>query len=104
MAWQDLVIGIGLMLLVYSVIPTIRDQYRQKKGLAPYDTSLLIATVELIFVIPFYTQEFWVSVVSCTLLAVLWYVVALQRYYYNRAIELMPKEDGFPDTLHITVT
>ena len=83
MAWQDIVIGFGLLLLTYSVIPTIRKQHRLKQGFVPYDTCLLISGVESALVVPFSTTQYWVSVVSCLLLAVLWGIVAVQGYKYR---------------------
>ena len=86
MTWQDLVIGIGLFLLTTSAVPTIVDQWKRKIGYVPYATSLLLATTELVFVIPFWTMEYWTSVLSCAILAILWYIIAAQRVIYGSLI------------------
>ncbi len=74
MVWQDFVFAIGTWIFIIALIPTIRS--REKP---PLSTSLPTGLVLLVYVFTFATLELWFSMISSSVLAVLWLYLAWQK-------------------------
>lgn len=75
MQWQDFVLSVGVWVCIYALRPTLRA--REKPAL---ETSIVTATTVMVFAIVYASLELWSSVLSSVILAIVWYVLAWQKY------------------------
>ena len=75
MRWQDFVFSIGMWVFIFALRPTLRGS--EKPAL---ETSIVTATTLVVFAVVYASMELWGSVMSSVVLAVLWYILAWQKY------------------------
>ena len=75
MVWQDIVLSVGMWIFVIALIPTLRG--KEKPALS---TSIVTSAVLAVFVLTYATLELWLSTIASAVIAVLWFVLAAQKY------------------------
>lgn len=81
--WQDLVFGIGNIINVIALIPTLSKNKENSECKIQYFTSVMTSIVLFSFVISFFTLKLYVSSIVTFLLFICWSMLALQRFYYS---------------------
>ena len=79
MPWQDWVLTIGNIILGAALFPSILS--RDKPAIL---TSLPTGTVLLTFSIAFSSLSLWTSAVAVFIVAVLWYILIIQKIFIDR--------------------
>ena len=75
MAWQDWVFAVGGLIILVSLVPTIRGA--QKPALA---TSVMTTFLVCIFTFTMATLDLWLAALMNGLTAGAWAILAYQRY------------------------
>jgi len=75
MHWQDIVISIGQWLMTAALIPSLIG-----KDKPAFSSSLMTGTLIAIFGVTYATLGLWSSTVSSAACALVWFILALQRY------------------------
>lgn len=75
MEWQDFVLTAGTWVFIFALVPTLRAKEKPT-----FVTSFLTGTTLIIFAVVYASLALWISVVSSALLAILWYILAIQKY------------------------
>lgn len=78
--WQDWAISGVQFMLVLSLLPTVFHP-TQKPTLS---SAILTASSLYIFTAVYFTLQFWFSVLMAATLAVLWTILAIQRYRLDK--------------------
>lgn len=74
MIWQDLVFMIGGFVFAPSLIFTIKGRDKP-----PLKTSIPTAIVLTIYLLCYATMHFWLALISTSLTAACWYILAYQK-------------------------
>lgn len=75
MQWQDSVLATGQFVVASALIPSIFS--KDRPALA---TSLMFGTVLSVFAFTLATLKLWLSVIPMTITAILWFILAYQKY------------------------
>jgi hypothetical protein len=85
MEWQDIVISVGQWILAAALLPSVFSN--DKPALA---TSILTGSILAVFSFTFYTLNLPGATLSAAAVAILWLILALQRYRINQRINTQP--------------
>lgn len=77
--WQDIVLTIGQIIFIIALIPAITHKHKP-----PFSTGILNAIVLVTFAIVYITLSLWFASVTTGIVAVLWFVLALQSLKTER--------------------
>ena len=75
MTWQDIVLSAGSWIFTIALLPSIFG-----KDKPPLFTSVLTGTILVIFAAVYFTLHLWFSVVSASVLALGWLILAAQKF------------------------
>lgn len=73
MSWQDLVFGIGSILFIFALIPTLKGTKKPDPT-----TSAITATVLFMFSCTYWTLELYFASVTSYITAILWLLILTQ--------------------------
>lgn len=79
MSWQDWIIGIGQVLFLLALVPSLKSSAKPALG-----TSTLTASILIFFALTYASLGLWFGTVMSTLLSLGWWILALQRYKADR--------------------
>ena len=72
--WQDIVLGVGALVLSAALVPSIRG-----KDKPHVSTSLLTASVLFVFAVVYATLSLWYTMASTALNGLFWLILAIQK-------------------------
>jgi hypothetical protein len=75
MSWQDLVLSTGTVVFIFALLPSIFST--DKPAVA---TSLSTGSVLAVFTFVYFSLELWFGAATTSITAVLWFVLAIQKY------------------------
>ena len=73
MIWQDIVITVGVFIMIFAMIPSVKGKNKPAK-----ETSITTAIILTAYFVCFATLGLWLSAISEVILAGLWYVLFFQ--------------------------
>ena len=79
MVWQDVVITVGVFVMILAMIPSVKGKNKPAKA-----TSLTTGIILTTYFICFATLGLWLSAISESVLAVMWYVLFIQVQRANK--------------------
>lgn len=82
MLWQDFVLIIGQIILAVALLPSVFG-----KDKPVLSTSLMSGTVVTIIAFTFVTLSLWLTAVGTALIAILWFILAYQKYSMDKKKE-----------------
>ncbi len=85
MVWQDWVISIANLLLIYSIIPQVYQGFKRKKGFLNLQTALMTTIGLYAIAVAFFSLNLMFSAIVITINATLWLVLFIQRIKYGKA-------------------
>lgn len=77
--WQDIVLTIGQIIFIIALIPAITHKHKPH-----FLTGILNAIVLVTFAIVYVTLSLWFAAITTGIVAVLWFVLALQSLKTER--------------------
>lgn len=79
MNWHDIIFFVGIWIFAIALIPTVIS-----KDKPPIKTSLSTAIVMTIFAVNYFSLTLYLSALTSTVTAGLWYVIAYQKYQQKK--------------------
>lgn len=76
MPWQDIIFSIGQWIFIFALFPSIFGS--DKPALI---SSILTCTILMVYVLVYVSLSLWITAVSVGLLALTWFVLAVQKYF-----------------------
>jgi len=77
--WQDVVLGIGSFIFAVALIPSVMSDHKPALW-----TSILSSVVLVAFVATYASLSLWYATFSTSLTALLWGILALQKFVKNK--------------------
>lgn len=98
MVWQDIVITIGQIIFAAALIPSIRGADKPA-----FSTSSITGSILAIFGITFATLQFWGSMLLSSLVAIEWFILAVQKFQMEKSVNGSPLKEGYDNIMNPSV-
>lgn len=80
MSWQDVLLSVGQFVFVVALFPSVFSE--DKPALS---TSLTTGVVLIVFAFTYSTLRLWSGAVFAILVGVMWFILAVQKYFKNKS-------------------
>lgn len=88
MEWQDIILAIGQWVLLIALLPSVFSN--DKPAIS---TSILTGGVLMVFTFTFVTLSFITTAISSTIVAFVWFILAVQKYKQKKELATQTKEN-----------
>jgi hypothetical protein len=78
-SWQDIVLAVGSLIFAAALLPSILCEHKPALW-----TSIMTGSVLIVFAVTYATLSLWYAMVTTSLTAVMWAVLAVQKVLQRR--------------------
>lgn len=83
----DLILALVGVVAMFTLLPTVWNQYQDKASTVPLTTSLLYFSLLSVVLVVYLSLGFWIAVVPEAITTLLWLVVGYQRWKYGDPVD-----------------